>query len=283
MQGRRTGSDPVATAVIGNGRKACMDHSRGTQTRPDALRRLRRFSDLDETTLRELSAICRLRTYAAEEVVAQEGDGCGYIGCVNDGFLRMQKTLADGRQQIVGLLVEGDMFGQAFATPQNFSIEAATGTEVWAFQRADFEALMLRAPDLERAVLLNILNELDRARDWMVIVSGQRVTGKLAGFLLVMCSTFAEIDHILQRSSDGVALEINIPISRTDLAHLLGSRPESISRAFHALQEDGDIVILRPDRIRVRDLEGLADKSGDPDLLFNTNLRNLVHLAARRG
>ncbi len=246
----------------------------------NALSRLRPFSELSSDTLAEMAAISTLRRYRAGQVVVHDGDRSEFIGCVREGFLRMQKTLVDGRQHIVGLLVEGDMFGQVFNGPLHFAIEASTDAEVWAFQRAPFEALLLRAPDLERVVLLNILNELDRARDWMVIVSGQRVTGRLAGFLLVMCTTFAEIDHILVQTGKGP--EIRIPISRIDLAHLLGTRPESISRAFHALQDDGDIEIIGPDHVRLLNLDGLAEKAGEDGSASNANLRELLQVLEAR-
>lgn len=241
---------------------------------------LRPFAGLEAATLRDLSAICRLRRYEAGKTVTHDGEPSEYIGCVRSGFLRMQKTLSDGRQQIVGLLVEGDMFGQVFSGPQHYAIEAATDSEVWAFQRAPFEALLLRAPDLERVVLLNVLNELDRARDWMVIVSGQRVTGKLAGFLLTMCSTFAEVDHILRDDGDGP--EVTIPICRTDLANLLGTRPESLSRAFHTLHDAGEICLLKPDVVRIRDIEALARRAGDEELMSNTTLRSLLQVVGGR-
>ena len=155
----------------------------------------------------------------------------GFIGCVLTGILRMQKTLADGREHIVGLLVEGDLFGRAFDGAAEFSIEAATEVEFCAFPKTKFETLLTQSPDLERAVLLNITNELDRAREWLIILSNQ----KIAGFLLLMCSRFHDIDHILQLGPDG--LEVKIPINRGDLAHLLGTRPESISRALHSLND----------------------------------------------
>ena len=170
--------------------------------------------------------------------------------------------------------------GQVFNGPLHFAIEASTDAEVWAFKRGPFEDLLLRAPDLERVVMLNILNELDRARDWMVIVSGQRVTGRLAGFLLVMCSTFADIDHILVKK--GHSLEIKIPIGRNDLANLLGTRTESISRAFHALQDEGDIEIIGSDHVRILDIEGLANKAGEDGHSSNANLRDLLQILEQR-
>jgi CRP/FNR family transcriptional regulator, anaerobic regulatory protein len=257
-----------------------MDLKRRATGSVDKLGDLPQFAALCDDTRAELAALCRLRGYRAGQTVVPDGEPSAYVGFVKTGFLRMQKTSSDGRQHIVGLLVEGDMFGQIFSGPNNFAIEAATSAEICAFQRAPFEALLERSPGLERLVFLNILNELDRTRDWMVILSGQKVTGRLAGFLIVMCSRYSEVDHVLTEGEEG--LEVKIPISRIDLAHLLGTRPESISRAFHALADAGDIRILRPDLVRITDLEALAAHAGEEDALSGPSLRGLVAAASRR-
>lgn len=246
---------------------------------PAGLKLIRQFSELPDDVIDELRAMCRKRRFAADRTVVHDGEHPDDVGFVLSGVLRMQKTLSDGRQHIVGLLVEGDMFGHVFNGPLHFAIEAATDAEICAFRRSQFEELLMRSPDLERVVLLNVLNELDRARDWMIILSGQKVSGRLAGFLLVMCARFSAIDHLLTRRRDGV--DVKIPISRTDLAHLLGTRPESISRAFHALADAGDISILRPDFVRIHDFEALAEKAGEDDPLSNANLREIVQAIGR--
>jgi len=246
----------------------------------DRLGGLHQFAALSRETIAELNALCRIHRYEPGQTVAVDGEHTDYIGFVKSGFLRMQKTLSDGRQHIVGLLVDGDMFGQVFSGPLHFDIEAATEAQICAFKRAPFEALLERTPELERLVMLNLLNELDRARDWMLILSGQKVSCRLAGFLLVMCSRFADIDHVLTKGRDG--LDVKIPINRTDLAHLLGTRTESISRAFHALQEAGDLRILKPNLVRILDLEALASHAGEEELLASPNLRDLVRVIKRR-
>ena len=246
----------------------------------DRLEGLHQFSRLSCETIAELNALCRVQRYEPGQTVVRDGERTESIGFVKSGFLRMQKTLSDGRQHIVGLLVDGDMFGQVLNRPLHFDIEAATPSLICAFQRAPFEELLERSPELERLVMLNLLNELDRARDWMLILSGQKVSCRLAGFLLVMCSRFAEVDHVLTKGRDG--LEIKIPINRTDLAHLLGTRPESISRAFHALEDAGDLRILKPNLVRILDLEALASQAGEEDLLASPNLRDLVQVIKRR-
>lgn len=244
------------------------------------LRRLPQFADAAEETLRELEAICRMRRYGAGQVVAAPEEEAGFIGFVLDGILRMQKSLHDGRHHIVGLMVEGDMFGRVFDGPLAFGIEAATDAVVCALPRAAFEDLIVRAPDLERLVLLNILNELDRARDWMIILANPRVKGRLAGFLLMLCTRFAEIDHVIQRA--GSSLEVKVPISRADLADLLGTRPESISRAFHALAGSQCIGIVRPDLIEIRDIEALGAEAGDEDLVSQADLEDFMQGLHRR-
>ncbi len=233
------------------------------------------FADLPDDTRTALQNFCQLRTYRAGQTIFDAGGTPPYIGCVLNGFLRMQKTLYDGRQHIVGLLVEGDMFGRAFdGGPVQFAVEAATDAEVCAFQSASFEDLLVRSSELERLVMLNFLNELDRARDWIVITSGKRVTARLAGFLLMICTRFAKVDHLLQVRAH--ALEVKIPISRIDLAHLLGTSTESISRAFHALAGNGWINIQRPDVIEVFDLEALCREVGDEGTTSYTSVKALI-------
>lgn len=230
------------------------------------------LADVRPETREELEAMCRPRQFSAGQTVIHEDEKTDYVGCVLSGVLRMQKTLADGRQHIVGLLVEGDMFGRVFDGASEFSVEAATDVEFCSFPRGPFEALLLRAPDLDRAVLLNILNELDRARDWMLILSNQKISSRLAGFLVLMVSRFAHVDRVLAAREDG--LVIRIPINRTDLSHLLGTRPESISRAFHWLQDEGDIELLEHDRILVRDPERLANRAGEDEFLAMASVRD---------
>ena len=231
------------------------------------------FTQLRPETQDALEAMCRVKGYRANQTVVHAQEGSDFIGCVLSGILRMQKTLVDGREQIVGLLVEGDFFGRVFEGTAEFSIEAATDAKFCAFPRSEFEALLTQSPDLERALLLNINNELDRAREWLIILSNQKIVGRIAGFLLLMCSRFGYIDHILQPRPEGV--EVKIPINRSDLAHLLGTRPESISRSLHALSDQGIIGILEPNRLLIRDTKALAHAADEDEIEAAATLQDI--------
>lgn len=224
-------------------------------------RHLPSFNELDRSTLTALNSAARLVPYRAGQAVYHEGAEFDFVGVVASGTLRIQKTLLDGRHPILGLLVEGDIFGYANNGTSKLAIEAATHAEVYAIPQKEFEALLDQFPDLNLAVLMNIHSALDRARDWMVIVSNPKIINRVAGFLLMMCRRFGGINHLVKITQNGI--EIRIAVSRVDLAHLLGTSPESISRAFHALDDMGDIAIMASDLILIRDAGALAAKAGE--------------------
>lgn len=242
------------------------DRSSSDKSNPGAacLRRLSAFDTLSDPVVEALASICRQRVFEKDAVVARESERLEYVGFIASGILRMQKVQVSGRFNIVGLLVEGDMYGRVHNGPLHFDLEAAARTEVCTFPRDRFEALTDRSPDLERLVLLNILNELDAAREWMLILTNHRVTERLAGFLLMLCRRWSNVAR-LARVEDGRVM-LNIPVSRSDLAHFLGTRQESVSRAFHALADQGLLRLESPSRIEILDLTGLIDLSGTEDL-----------------
>ncbi|WP_338272474.1 Crp/Fnr family transcriptional regulator [Roseicyclus marinus] len=235
---------------------------------------LDQFENLPSQIKSDLETMCRPQSYKSGEVIAEISTHPPFIGVVSEGILRMQKSLPDGRQHVVGLLVAGDMFGRVFNGNMHFSVEAATDATVFQFQRGPMEDILMSSPELDRLILLNLTSELDRARDWMIILANPKVRSRLTGFILLLCTKFQAITDLV--SLHGTDVHVRIPISRTDLAHLLGTRVESISRGLHALADDGLIEILRPDLVAIRCFEALTDEIGDPDLLEQVSLKNIV-------
>jgi CRP/FNR family transcriptional regulator len=207
-----------------------------------------------------LLASARIEDIPAGAVVVPEGQRSERVGYVLDGALGMRKTLLDGRTHLIGLLVPTDMFGRFFDGPSTYDLVALSDTRSFTFDRAIFERAMSSSPEVERQFLVNLLDELDAAREWILMLSGHRVTERVASFLLVMLRRSGGGRSGGGRSGGGRVVQI--PISRHDLAHHLGTRPESLSRAFHQLQKSGAIEILDPYTIRVMDAAALVEASG---------------------
>lgn len=215
---------------------------------------------VDPAIKKELERLSRIRRYTAGEIVVGEDEEIPFVGNVVSGVLRMQKTMLDGRQQIVGLLLPSDMFGRVFSSVSHVSIEAATQVTLCCYGRGAFEALLARFPALEHRMLLSILDELDAAQDWMMLLGCQSVMERIATFLL-----------ILRRRSPGMSVsapntrpshEIAVPINRRDMAAYLGTTVESISRTVQEMARQGVVRIVDACHFEILDERRLMWLSG---------------------
>lgn len=231
------------------------------------------FRELPADLVDALASIGRPKSLARDEVLVVSGEQPGMVGFVVHGVLRMERTLIDGQRQIVGLLIAGDMFGRVFDGAFPFAIEAATDCEICRFPKTEFESLLVRWPELERLVLLNLLTELDSAREWLGLLANHRTVDKVAGFLVFLHRRWAHLAETGKQPAHGTL--IDLPISRQDLAETLGTRTEGISRALHALQDRKLIEIVTPYRFVIRDFDELERMSGqgERDLDDTSDLR----------
>lgn len=205
----------------------------------------------------KLSKIARFRHYERGDAVVEADAVPDEISFLIDGCLGMIKRLPDKRIHIVGLLMPGDLFGRLFDGPLSYGVEALSEATVLGFERAPFEALMRRNPQGERLMLVSVLDELDAAREWVLLLGGTRVSERLAGFLLILARR-----RLTKGARTTLPLRLKVPIRRNDLAHYLGIRPESLSRAVHRMEEEGILRIEETNIFVIEDLAGLIDASG---------------------
>lgn len=213
-------------------------------------------ADLSAGAKQELSRLARIRTYSAGETVLAESEEIRFVGNVVSGVLRMQKTLHDGRQQIVGLLLPSDVLGRVFSQTSHVAIEAATDVTLCSYNRASFQALFARFPELEHRMLMAISHELDAAQDWMLLLATQTVTERIATFLLILRKKSAASARACGPSF------VEVPISRRDMAAYLGTTVESISRSIQQMARSGVIRILDPQHFEIADPQRLVFLSG---------------------
>ncbi len=221
---------------------------------------------LKPETRQRLEALADLRTYPKGATVVAQGDGLAFVGLVIQGVLRVEKLLSDGRQQIIALLTPTDMFGRVHAARSDYALEAATDVRLCCFERRGFEKLVSDHPDLEHAVLLSVLEELDAAREWVVLLAGTRVAARLANFLLILSRRWPK-QHVTL-NGDRNRLVITIPVDRTDLAHYLATTVESISRSVQEFVRDGLIQPHNHATFEILDLQGLIEVAGNDE--FNS-------------
>jgi CRP/FNR family transcriptional regulator len=219
---------------------------------------------LPQQACADLVASASVSMFQNGDVILPEGARSERIGYVIDGALGMEKSLPDGRTHLIGLLVPTDMYGRLFDGGSTYDLVALSDSRVFTFARDAFENVLVGSPEVERRFLVSLLDELDAAREWILLLGGHKVIERVSSFLLVMLRR--NLRSTAARNGTASGRVIRIPIRRADLAHHLGARPESISRALHDLEKRGIVELIDPNTIRVRDLAGLVKISGS-DLL----------------
>jgi len=188
-------------------------------------------------------------------------DDAHVIAIVVAGTVKLFKTLADGRQQIVGLLFPSDCFGRAFSETQHSFAEAAADVEICCFPRQKFEHVLEEHPVLERALLEKTLNDLDNARDWMVALGRKTASEKVASFLSEMGRKSELTECAQSRPFHNLPIFL-LPLTRGEIADCLGLTEETVSRTLTQLRVSGVIRLIDTHIIEVCDPDVLAELGG---------------------
>jgi CRP/FNR family transcriptional regulator len=170
------------------------------------------------------------------------------------GVAKLSKTMADGRQQIVGLQFAPDFLGRPYDPESRLDVEAATELHVCSFPRTIFDRMMEQTPGLEKRVFQQTLRELDEARDWMLTLGRKTATEKIASFLLLIARN-------INPGSTEQAVSFDLPLQRADIADFLGLTIETVSRQLTRLATQG-VIKVQNRHIEVPDIERLSVFSG---------------------
>ena len=210
---------------------------------------------LSEDELKDFNKIARQRLIPAGQVISSESDII--FANIMEGVIKLTKTLADGRQQIVGLQFPPDFLGRIYAEETPYFAEAATNVELCAFPKSGFEAMLKRYPGLEHRLFENTLNELDSAREWMLLLGRKTAREKVASLLLMIAKRVPNVG--CNHTPDMNFVSFSLTLTRADLADFLGLTLETVSRQITKLKTEGVIKLIDNREIVVPDIEALTD------------------------
>ena len=187
----------------------------------------------DAAELDQLAAIKTYRSFPAGAQIMQRGAALEFVASVVTGVVSLSKTLEDGRIQTVGLLLASDFIGRPERVAIDFDVTATTDVVLCCFSRSNFKALLDRTPHLAHRLLEMTLDELDAARDWMLLLGRKTARERLA-------SIFELLALRAQPAPDvGVNRQIELPLSREETANYLGLTLETVSRQLSQLKAQG--------------------------------------------
>ncbi len=211
---------------------------------------------IDADEIARLGAIAKPLAISANNVVISQGEAADHTFLVNNGALRVFRSLPDGRRLITAFLFEGDFLGFTVDDRYQFAVETITPVRLCRFLRSRFEALLDDCPQLRNTLLHFATEELRLAQDHMVLLGCKSAMEKLASFLLHLTWRIA---HGGMRTS---ALSVPLPMTRSDIADHLGLTTETVSRSLAQLKARGIIDVPSPRNVAVLRPKELATLAG---------------------
>lgn len=216
------------------------------------IRKLSIFTNLsadERAAIAEVSA--RPIDVAAGEDIVRRGDPQGGVRLLLSGFAARYKILEDGRRQIVGFLLPGDLcdFQVLLLKRMDHSIFAICGSQIVVLPYAQMHGLMERWPNVARALWWTVLRDEAITREWVVNI-GQRTANER------MAHLFCELFHRMRLVGRVKGGSFQLPLTQSVLADTLGLSSVHTNRTLQDLRRGG-LVTFRSGVLTVHDLPGL--------------------------
>lgn len=211
----------------------------------------------NDSELLRLEAIKYYRSYSAGQPIAWSGERMGFVGSVVTGVASLTQAMEDGRRQMVGLLLPSDFVGRPGRETAPYDVTAISDLTLCCFRKGPFEELLRSTPQVAGRLLEMTLDELDAAREWMLLLGRKTAREKISSPLAIL----GRRDSALRHGRGPMVFEL--PLTREQMADYLGLTIETVSRQIGALKREGLIELRGTRSVSVPDYAALLAAAGD--------------------
>ena len=207
------------------------------------------FQGLPRDQLAAIAQIALLQSYDKGDIIFHQGDACGGFYIIQTGRVKIFQLSVNGREQILHIFGTTDHFAEVPAFDgKAFPASAATldPSDVLFFPRGRFLELLEHNPTLTVNMLKSFARHLRRFSHLVDDLSLREVPGRLAAYLLKLSDRAQQAD------------EVELDLNKRQLAAMLGTIPETLSRVFYRLSQEG-VIAVDGNRITLRDRSSLRD------------------------
>src|SRR5262249_51581948 len=211
---------------------------------------------LSRAQLESLDALVYARKRIGEgESLFHSGDTFRSLYAVRSGFFKTRVTTEDGRDQVTGFQMPGELLGMDGIGSGRHACDAVAleDAEVCAIPYARLEEIAQRFEPLQQHFHKVMSREIVRDHSVMFMLGSMRAEEKLAGFLVNLTQRLA--------ARGDSSRDFVLRMTRAEIGSFLGLKLETVSRLFSRFQEEG-LLSVRQKRVRITDLEGLTRRTG---------------------
>ena len=219
----------------------------------DLLRRCPLFAGLREEELKRIRAIAIPKQVGKKEVLFSEGREAKGFYVILSGKIKLYKISPEGKEQILHVVSAPDAFAEAAlfleGTYPAFA-EALMDSQVLFFPKRDFIQLIEKNPQLSINMIVSLSHFLKKFASLIEELSLKEVSSRIAKYL---------IDLSLKQSKEGKGpREVELDLSKTQLASKLGTISETLSRTLAKMKVKG-IIDVKKNRILILNRETLEE------------------------
>lgn len=223
-------------------------------SRPVGTGAFERRDDIGIEQLREHVPVLRRRIDAGQYVY-RSGQPFNALFLVNTGCFKTCELATDGREQVTGFRMRGDLVGVESIGLACYACDvvALEAGEVWELPYPAMLSACLRVPELQARLTTALAEEIRRDRLWMLALGTLSAERRVGAFLLDLADRHARLGFS--------ASHFILRMSRADMASFLALKHETVSRALSHLDDLGQISVLRRE-VRILDADGLRHFAG---------------------
>ncbi len=174
------------------------------------------------------------------------------IYAIRSGFFKTRVTTSDGRDQVTGFSMAGEILGMDGIGHDKHNCDAIAleDSEICTIPYSNLEKIALEVPSLQRHFHKVMSREIIRENGVMMLLGVMRAEERLAAFLLNLSQRLNARGYS--------ALEFNLRMTREEIGSYLGMKLETVSRLFSKFQADG-LIEVNQKYVGLRNIEGLRE------------------------
>jgi CRP/FNR family transcriptional regulator len=200
----------------------------------------------------ELAALATRLSVPARGLLYRQEAVAAWIFICAGGAAKAYRDLPSGRRALCAFLFKDDMFGLAERGRYVNTVQAITPVTCFRIPLEPLLVILDRDAKLGLQFLYKISHELREAQKRAILIGRRSAPGRVAMFL-----------QMLMAAGPTGQSDIEIPMSRRDIADYVGLSPEAVSRATHRLEKDGVVAFPSVHSARILDRRRFETLAGD--------------------
>ena len=216
------------------------------------------FSALEPHLRMRLEATRHLHHHRAGHRYCVEGDSATAVTLILEGAIKLTRAGERGDPQVLRLLGPGGVFGlRPVLAGDTFAVSAIALAEcrTCTYPARALVEMLRASPDFAAAVMAHLAQELRYSEDMLMVLTRRPVKRRIADVLLLL--------HGQPVPGDDWAPFAGIRLKRKEMAQMVGTTPETLSRTLAEFAQQG-LIDLDRRRITLRDASGLAQVEREP-------------------